>query len=720
MCSRRTVGWVLTLATAGIAWISPCGPRTVQAQSARAGESALVSTRGSVVDTGGAPVAGAEVHLCDEYLPPDYYYKKERHKLLATTKTDERGAYSFRDIPIGDHADPAARPALRSSRFGAAPIRAQPPRWYVVVTAPDRGIEYRRPATDEERANLRIVMIPDASVTGRILDESGKPLADVPVTAWFYPLGTRNQDSAVSNLISYSPIRPQAKTDGEGRFRITGLPPEHEILLWIEHAPYAHEHAYAATTRTPQPDVREGRVRGKRPGGGVDWEPMRVHTGDVPIVLRLGWNLKGRVTSAETGEPIVSATVNLNFYNHSSPTMTDAEGRYEFTGIGQSLHTLSVRPPRASQSPRTFPRPVLRDGRMVVPPPEPGPVARDIAVRFTPEERNREIDVTLPLGHFIMGTVVDGSNNSPMRGAGVMDAALEVDPTDDQGVDRLLAPDTATTQVDGKFRLLVPLGNRTIRLFNPTFRGREASQDRSSPRTRISADDLPDQYRWKPDEREEITQQLEVAEGRPTPELRFSVYKGLKVTGTVTDHEGRPVEAADISTFDPFLRPVGNAMAKTDANGRFELFGLPVLPSQRLRIVHSERKLVGRIDVDGVTLDGNKLPVRRSVKADAVVKPAGRVVGRVVDSDGPVAGARVILQEVLADGSKELAPHGGGWAQSGRDGRFVIELVEPACEYAVRIETKPPYEERRAYPRFKLEPAETRELPDLTLRKAQE
>ncbi|MCU0724424.1 MAG: carboxypeptidase-like regulatory domain-containing protein [Planctomycetes bacterium] len=156
---------------------------------------------GVVVDAEDRPVRGARVRLVDE----------EGAERFGELATDDEGRFRFARIG-GRYAVVAEDPG---STAGLAPDVVGP--------------------ADPGREDLRLVLRPGLALDGRLLDAAGRPLAGVVASA--------GPDAG-------RPPRSYARTDAEGRFRLSRLPP----------GPWA--------VRFHEPGVT---VRGVRPGAVFEY-----------------------------------------------------------------------------------------------------------------------------------------------------------------------------------------------------------------------------------------------------------------------------------------------------------------------------------------------------------------------------------------------------------------------------------------------------------------
>ncbi|MBC8073008.1 MAG: carboxypeptidase regulatory-like domain-containing protein [Deltaproteobacteria bacterium] len=147
--------------------------------------------------------------------------------------------------------------------------------------------------------------------------------------------------------------------------------------------------------------------------------------------------------------------------------------------------------------------------------------------------------------------------------------------------------------------------------------------------------------------------------------LVWQVKPGLGVKGVVIDGDGKPVARASVSA-----RPVATAARAqqttawdehTDDNGAFEMTGL-VAGRYELHADH-EDLVSPEVRPEITIVEGERVP-----EQTLVLERGGTVRGRVVDAD----------QRAVANASVQLSgKHWGGGASTADDGSFVIEAVRP-------------------------------------------
>jgi protocatechuate 3,4-dioxygenase beta subunit len=162
--------------------------------------------KGTVVDQAGHPVPGAKVRIC---LKNKMMARREIAPLVPegwfTTRTDAKGQFLFDNVPEGATAD-----------FGLeAPGMAS--MWTFCDFGPGQGEQFTAGRTD-----IRIVLSPEASIKGRVVDEhTGQVVAGVRILAIPY--------SRAGWHFCQDPVQ----TDPNGRFELTGLAPNKYLLRVI-------------------------------------------------------------------------------------------------------------------------------------------------------------------------------------------------------------------------------------------------------------------------------------------------------------------------------------------------------------------------------------------------------------------------------------------------------------------------------------------------------
>ncbi|HEX7185369.1 MAG TPA: carboxypeptidase-like regulatory domain-containing protein [Thermoanaerobaculia bacterium] len=293
-----------------------------------------VALEGFVVDAAGKPVEGAEIRLTDAGDPfPIRRRSGGDDEPAGLSGVD--GSFRIEDLSAGSPVDVSA------SRTGYAPGEAQ-------------GIQV--PADPP----IRLVLQAVGTISGRVVDPNGKPIADAFVHVGFGPRAGRGM-----TMLSGG---PQAdRSDAEGNFRITDVIPGPVELS------------------AQAPGWQRGTVAGLELRGGEE-------KSGIEIVLAPGAILKGRVLSP-SGRPLPGAQVQTIFEDLAAGTAmknTDDEGRYELDTLAPGNRTLEASHP------------------------DYGMARRQVELR--PGENS--LDFTLEGGNEVTGRVVDDAGR-PVAGAQV-------------------------------------------------------------------------------------------------------------------------------------------------------------------------------------------------------------------------------------------------------------------------------------------------------------
>jgi 5-hydroxyisourate hydrolase-like protein (transthyretin family) len=162
--------------------------------------------------------------------------------------------------------------------------------------------------SDREPALVELRLGRGVTVTGRVTDESGTPLADADVMV----MGPEHGPSRTRRMARVGP--GHAKTDADGTFRITGVEPGE-----------AHVHVRMTGYVTFRKTINaEG-------------------TTDLDVRLARGLSLRGVVT--RNGKPLQGVQVSAStpaIGGEHQPAITDADGRFTLTGLVAARYTVSA------------------------------------------------------------------------------------------------------------------------------------------------------------------------------------------------------------------------------------------------------------------------------------------------------------------------------------------------------------------------------------------
>lgn len=272
-------------------WLCLAGPSAVTLQTAaqapprdpaRAPSSGTASVRGMVVDEpSGVPIGGARVTIAAAAgISLNPWGAQPFH--LETTSGDD-GRFELNGLPAGDFIVRAAPGEMRATHL---PRIVGQESSSLFPTGPSLTL-----ASGEEEADMRIALPRALAIEGRVLNESGEPMAGVSVSA-----------APASGGFGRGAAR---HTDDRGRFRLFGLAPG-RYRVCAEPSPDSSSRRMSV----PGGDLlQEGHDRSCTP------EPVALASGDTPSVLiharRVGaFTLSGTVTSA-TGADLTEAWVSV-------------------------------------------------------------------------------------------------------------------------------------------------------------------------------------------------------------------------------------------------------------------------------------------------------------------------------------------------------------------------------------------------------------------------
>lgn len=204
---------------------------------------------------------------------------RREHGMVGMGHTDGEGRFTLETLPAG-------RFTLDTSAQGYLPGRRD-------------GIEI---AAGSDPEDLEIVLLRGAALEGTVQAPDGNPAVGARV--WAMPAATDG-----FNLLS---IFPEARTDGDGRYRLEGLG-EGKHSVSAEHP--AHRKA------TREIEIREDETR-------------------LDLRLGEGWEVAGRAVDG-SGRGIAGVKVGLMVAEGGErETLSGPDGAFGFTGIGDGRHQL--------------------------------------------------------------------------------------------------------------------------------------------------------------------------------------------------------------------------------------------------------------------------------------------------------------------------------------------------------------------------------------------
>lgn len=355
-----------------------------------------VTVTGRVVGADGRPLAGADVAAFgNEQLRGGRYNRTA--PLVAVAKAGADGGFRL-EVP-------ARLPTLATS--GVSYVR-------LFASAPDHSAATFNVPINTSIPHLTLPLSASRTVRGRVDGPDGKPVAGVRVVVTHVGKIVCQPAWGVDDAPVPSPWPAGATTDSAGDFEIAGVDPVQGVSLEIA------DTRFAAQRVSVPADV-----------------------GNRKLSVKLGRRqlVEGGVACGDTREPLAGARVvvvpaglaDVNDVNESvsSYGRTDAAGRF------------AIPAPRSG-------RPLI-----CVYPPDGSPY---LAVRVEANSgADGPVDVRLPRGVLVQGTVTHAATGRPVEGA----RAYAVPDRKPEGL-ILGAEVAATTDAAGRFRLATPAGKGTL------------------------------------------------------------------------------------------------------------------------------------------------------------------------------------------------------------------------------------------------------------------
>ncbi|NVB76910.1 MAG: hypothetical protein HOV81_00815 [Kofleriaceae bacterium] len=578
----------------------------------------------TVSDDAGKPIEGADVKLAS---------MTER-----VTKTSADGVAKIKPVTSG-------WASVQASAAGYAPNNA-----------------FTQLGGAGSTGNLKVTLHKGFAVTGRVIDEGGKPIEKAHITT--------------SDVLGIPGGIDPVVTDSKGQFSIPALAPGSHILVATD-----EEHAPA---RSAPVSV------GERPVTGVE------------ITMRAGGVLAGSVVD-DTGKPVPYATVRVGgsgmqdrYVIQSRQATTDKLGAFELKGLSRAKLSVRAEGDAAASAIATVDLTTelaKKDLKLVLDVKgtiagnvvdESGQPVAEVQVNAFPDILAGEAPEALALaglssastdgaGHFMIRGLPEGGYRvraSRASGSGEYDWGQQgvAAKTGDKNV-------KITLQSPGSIVGKVMIDGGTVPKLATVSLGFQTSTVVGAD-GKFKLDDLtPRKYDLKvhgPDFAETLQHDIEVKPGQPTDIGTITVQRGRRLTGRVVDDKGNAVAGARVKVgdmlysmqgaeeqLDNWAEMSGGRVGVTDQDGRFSLLGLG---KKRTSVIadHATRGRSNALEIAEGTEDPP--PVTLAIHG------YGSLTGKVTSQGKPVAGV------TITD-----TPKGGGAqvqiARSEADGTFTLSKV---------------------------------------------
>jgi RNA polymerase sigma factor (sigma-70 family) len=482
----------------------------------------------------------------------------------------------------------------------------------VVAGAPGYGLALAEWHPDVEQPVAVLRLDGEQVLRGRLVDLQGAPAANVVVRVEF--INRPAQGSTHAPHGEEAPWPAPVTTGPDGRFALRGLGPTCDVTLAVaddRFAPCRLEVSAAGANRTRE--------------AVLALEPVRT--------------LTGQVTYADTARPAAGARVLVQAPGSNFHTTADAAGRYQVALAPSALI-------------HVFAAPAEGQPYLVVQKSEDWPRG---AVRHS-------IDVALPRGLVVQGTVTEVPGGSPVPAADVQFFPQEVDNPDYRADVASLWHSPTTSGPDGRFSIVLPPGpaRLLVNAATPDFILQEAPFS-------VLAEGMPNPGRYAPgpagnaffgNQRvyAHAIVPVHVRKDVPLEPVRVTLRRGVTIRGRLLDADGKPVARAVMFSrlkLDPWDHVVRSPAKVVD--GRFQLRGCDPAATYRVAFLDASRGQGATVEIAGKQAGDEPVTVR--------LAPCGTATARLVSGAGePFHKRQVKIDLIVTPGARGGDPRGGPMA----------------------------------------------------------
>ena len=372
-------------------------------------------------------------------------------------------------------------------------------------------------------------------------------------------------------------------TDAEGRFELHGVGHRLEAQLSIIDPRFATQMIEVATNDSPDAKSLTAAL-----------QPARIFT--------------GRVTYADTGKPVPEARIQIAAGGagqrgfRTIPFQANADGRFRANPLPGDLFAIAAIPPAGDQH-----------------------LAISRRIAWPKGATEQSVDLALPRGVPIRGTVTEEGSKAPIAGAWVMFV-----PQSAQGADASSGSGQAETKADGSFKLAVGPGAGYLAVQGPSedFVLREIGNRKF--------------FEGLPGGRPIYSHSFIACSPKPGGnglEVQVTLRRGKTVSGRIVGPDDQPVPdtwimgRAALGPGSVAWRVWSGFYHRTAPSARFELHGIDPDTEIPVYFFQPGRKLGAVVHLSGKSAAGGPITIR--------LEPCGSAVARLVDAGNkPVAGYR--------------------------------------------------------------------------------
>jgi protocatechuate 3,4-dioxygenase beta subunit len=533
---------------------------------------------GRVLDPRGKPVPNAMTMVYAAIKQPGSggLIQKQMPSTIGQASSDDSGRFQV-DAPRTSSA--------RHHKMGA------------VATAPGYGAGWVELEPNADRPNADISLQPEQVIQGRLFDLIGRPVQGVEVRVQsmgrLTPENLAGQSRATPEGPTFGwkpakamPAWPKpALSDAEGRFIIRGAGRDHRVILQIDDPRFARQRVPVNTDGASEPK-------------------------SVTVALEPAKIIKGRITDAQTGEPIPHAQLNIDSHHARGITVTefeaDAEGRFRVNPLSGDRYGVSVRAPEG----QTY-------------------LGINTSLNWPKGAVEYPLDLALRRGVVIRGQVAEEGSGKPVVGARISFGPFRMA----EGQSGILSGNAASGS-DGSFQLAALPCPGTLIVLGPSddYVLREIDSEMV--------------YRGKPGGQPVFAHAFvpcDVKTGSKSLDVNIVLRPSMTVTGRVVGPNGQPIQDAwmisrvclfpQASALNPAWLQWRGQYPGSVMGGRFAIHGLDSDAEVPVYFLDPLHKLGATVDFSGKSAAGGPVIVR--------LQPCGTAKARLVDANGkPIAGYR--------------------------------------------------------------------------------
>ena len=548
--------------------------------------------RGRVLLADGKPARGAHVAVIGHRTAVTRGADLDwGHEVLAEAAADENGNYILRMRGVSQKTHNYPRVIAR--RDGSV-------------------IAWREINLDAAEMQADFDLKPEEPLRGNLVDLEGEPAAGVRLSIASVVERRENEEDGYGvgyrarNKIPAVWISP-ITSDEQGRFVVHGLAASQGATLEAQGNDRFARQEIALNTGMPE-------ERGEHDG---TYRPLVKNAKpgeEVVLALAPAQVFEGTVRYADTGEPAPHARVSIWASQQELGTMialaatADEQGRYHITPWAGIRFGLTAYPPAGTPYlARTLSEPIHWEG----------------------SERLKKVDMTLPRGVLVRGTVVEAGSGAPVAGAAVQ---YEPESTNNRNAsDRILTGSQCreVTDDDGRFAIAVLPGSGRLLV--------------NGPKGEYVLREIGDRevYAGKPGGTRYYVHafaKLNPEAGHDAVEVKLELQPGATVKGRIVDDAGKEVdEALVISRLNIWQQsPFWRGHTTPTLGGGFELTGLAEGVEYPIYFLDQKRRLGATVVIKA----GDK---ERTV----VLRPCGKVTFRMIDDKGESVPANYGFTEMV-------------------------------------------------------------------------